>query len=141
VFGLNRRTVESLKAQEGQARFALIASHITLSANVAAAVIQEASLREQITATREVLTVNSNMLVALREQFNKGYAARLDLATQESQFAQVAATLPPLLKQLAQQEDLIAALAGKFPNQAPLEKFDLASLQLPQDLPVSLPSQ
>jgi outer membrane protein TolC len=45
VFGLNRRTVESLKAQAEQARFALMATHITLSANVAAAAIQEASLR------------------------------------------------------------------------------------------------
>ena len=45
VFGLNRRTMESLKAQEGQARFALVATHITLSANVVAAAIQEAALR------------------------------------------------------------------------------------------------
>ena len=36
VFGLNRRTVESLEAQEQQARFALAATHITLSSNVAA---------------------------------------------------------------------------------------------------------
>ena len=34
VFGLNRRTVESLVAQEQQARFALAATHITLSSNV-----------------------------------------------------------------------------------------------------------
>ncbi|MGO9519315.1 MAG: TolC family protein, partial [Candidatus Korobacteraceae bacterium] len=40
VFGLNRRTVESLKAQGQQVRFALAATHITLSSNVAAAAIQ-----------------------------------------------------------------------------------------------------
>src|SRR5271167_3287257 len=34
VFGLNRRTVESLQAQEQQTRFALVATHITLSSNV-----------------------------------------------------------------------------------------------------------
>ena len=62
------------------------------------------------------------------------------VAAQESQLAQVAATLPPLLKQLAQLADLLAVLAGRFPSQAPAQKFDLASLQLPQDLPVSLPS-
>jgi outer membrane protein TolC len=37
VFGLNRRTVESLQAQDQQARFALAATNITLSANVAGA--------------------------------------------------------------------------------------------------------
>ena len=81
------------------------------------------------------------MLEILREQFAKGYASRLDVAAQESQLAQVAATLPPLLKQLAQQRDLLAALSGGFPSQDLPEKFELASLQLPQELPLSLPSQ
>jgi NodT family efflux transporter outer membrane factor (OMF) lipoprotein len=141
VFGLNRRTVESLKAQQEQARFALAASHITLSSNVAAAAIQEASLRGQISATRELITINTDMLDILRRQFEKGYVSRLDVAAQEAQLAQVAATLPPLLKQLAQQRDLLAALSGGFPNKDLAEKFELASLQLPQQLPVSLPSQ
>jgi NodT family efflux transporter outer membrane factor (OMF) lipoprotein len=141
AFGLNRRTMESLKAQEEGARFALAATHITLSANVAAAAIQEAALRGQIAATRELVAVNSNMLQVLRTQFVKGYVGRLDVAAQESQLAQVTATLPPLLKQLAQQRDLLAALSGRFPTQGPAEQFELASLQLPQDLPVSLPSQ
>jgi NodT family efflux transporter outer membrane factor (OMF) lipoprotein len=141
VFGLNRRTVESLKAQQEQARFALAATHITLSSNVAAAAIQEASLRGQISATRELITINTDMLDILRRQFEKGYVSRLDVAAQEAQLAQVAATLPPLLKQLAQQRDLLAALSGGFPNQDLPEKFELASLQLPEQLPVSLPSQ
>jgi NodT family efflux transporter outer membrane factor (OMF) lipoprotein len=141
VFGLNRRTVESLKAQEQQARFALAATHITLSANVAAGAIQEASLRGQIAATGELITINTNMLQILREQYAKGYASELDVAAQESQLAQVAATLPPLLKQLAQQHDLLAALSGGFPNQELPESFELSTLQLPRELPVSLPSQ
>jgi len=141
VFGLNRRTVESLNAQTEQARFALMATHITLSANVAAAAIQEASLREQIAATRELIAISTNMLQILRTQFARGSASRLDVAAQESQLAQVTSTLPPLLKQLAQQRNLLAALSGSFPSQGLAEEFELSSLQLPQDLPLSLPSQ
>ena len=141
VFGLNRRTVESLAAQAQQARFALAATHITLSSNVAAGAIQEASLRGQIDATDELITINTDMLKILREQYQKGYASELDVAAQESQLALVVATLPPLLKQLAQQRDLLAVLAGGFPNQDLTEKFELSSLQLPQELPLSLPSQ
>ena len=141
VFGLNRRTVESLQAQEQQERFALAATHITLSSNIAAGAIQEASLRGQIDATRELITINTNMLQILRDQHAKGYASELDVAAQESQLAQVTATLPPLLKQLAQQRDLLAVLAGGFPSQDLTEKFELSSLQLPQELPLSLPSQ
>jgi NodT family efflux transporter outer membrane factor (OMF) lipoprotein len=141
VFGLNRRTVESLRAQEQQARFALAATHITLSSNVVAAAIQEASLRAQIDATHELIKINSNMLDILHTQFEKGYVSRLEVAAQESQLAQIEATLPPLLKQLAQQRDLLAELSGGYPSQELPEKFALANLQLPQDLPLSLPSQ
>jgi len=141
VFGLNRRTVEALGAQEQATRFALAATHITLSSNVAAAAVQEASLRAQIAATREIIAVNTNMVEILRTQYAKGYVGRLDVAAQESQLAQVSATLPPLLKQLTQQRDLLGVLAGGFPANDVPEKFELSTLQLPQELPVSLPSQ
>ena len=141
VFGLNRRTVESLKAQQEQARYAVAATNITLSSNVAAAAIQEASLRAQIDATNELIKINTNMLDVLRRQFEKGYVGRLDVAAQEAQLAQIAATLPPLLKQLAQQRDLLTVLAGGFPNEDLIEKFELATLQLPQELPLTLPSK
>ena len=141
VFGLNRRTMESVKAQEQEARFALVATHITLSANVAAAAVQEASLRAQIDATRELIGVSSNLVRVLGAQFARGYASRLDLAAQESQLAQATAALPPLLKQLAQQRDALAVLAGGFPGDNLPEAFELSNLTLPQDLPLSLPSQ
>ncbi|MGA8595194.1 MAG: efflux transporter outer membrane subunit [Bryobacteraceae bacterium] len=141
VFGLNRRTIESLKAQEQQARFALAATHITLSSNIAAAAIQEASLRGQIAATQELIAINTKILEILRAQYARGYASQLDVAAQEAQLAQVAATMPPLLKQLAQQRDLLAVLAGGLPNQEMPETFQLSNFQLPGELPLSLPSQ
>ena len=141
VFGLNRRSVESLKAQEQGVRFQMIATYIALTANVVVAAIQEGSLQMQIGATRQLIDINSSMVKILHYQFAKGYASRLDVAAQESQLAQVAATLPPLLKQLSQQRDLLAVLAGRFPSQAPAQEFELSSLQLPQELPVSIPSE
>jgi NodT family efflux transporter outer membrane factor (OMF) lipoprotein len=141
VFGLNRRTVESLKAQQEQARFVLAATNITLSSNVVATAIQEASLRAQIDATNEMIKINTNMLDILHNQYARGYASELDVAAQESQLAQVAATLPPLLKQLAQQRDLLAVLAGGFPDKDLPVKFELSNLQLPQELPLSIPSK
>jgi NodT family efflux transporter outer membrane factor (OMF) lipoprotein len=141
VFGLNRRTVESLKAQEQAVRYQMIAAQITLSANVVAAAVQQASLQAQIDATHRLIDINTHMLRILRYQLAKGYVGRLDVAAQESQLAQVTATLPALIKQLDQQRHLLAVLAGHFPGQAPAEKFELADLQLPRELPLSLPSQ
>jgi NodT family efflux transporter outer membrane factor (OMF) lipoprotein len=141
VFGLNRRTVESLDAQTEAQRFQLAATYITLSSNVAAAAIQEASLRGQIDATHRLIDINKKMLDVLRKELAAGYVGRLDVAAVESQLAQVIATLPPLEKQLAQQRDLLAALSGGFAANGPGETFALSSMELPGTLPVSLPSK
>jgi len=98
-------------------------------------------LREQIAATHRLIDLETDMLRILRAQLGNGYADRLDVAAQESQLAQIVATLPPLLKQLAQQRDLLAALAGSLPGEGLAEEFKLADLQLPLDLPLSLPSK
>jgi NodT family efflux transporter outer membrane factor (OMF) lipoprotein len=140
VFGLNRRTVESLQAQEQEVRYQMIATYTTLTANVVVTAVQESSVQMQVAATRELIVSYTNTLNILKYQLEKGYASRLDVAAQESQLAQIAATLPPLIKQLGQLQDLLAALTGRYPNQASADNFDLSTLQLPQDLPLSLPS-
>jgi NodT family efflux transporter outer membrane factor (OMF) lipoprotein len=140
VFGLNRRTVESLQAQEQEARFQRIAAYTTLTANVVVTAIQLGSLQMQVDATHQLIDSDANALKILQYQFDKGYASRLDVAAQESQLAQASATLPPLLKQLAQLRDLLAVLTGRFPSQAPEASIDLSTLQLPEEIPVSLPS-
>ncbi len=141
VWGLNRRTVESLKAQADSQRFQVEAAYLTLTANVAVAAITEASLRGQIDAADELISINGKMLGILRRQLDAGYANRNDVAAQEAALAQVKATLPPLRKALAQQRDLLAALAGTYSSEEPRQTFRLADLHLPVDLPVSLPSQ
>lgn len=141
VFGLNRRTVEGATARAEQARFALAAAHLTLSSNIAAAAVQEASLRAQIAATRELLTIGTDMLKVLRNQYAGGYASRLEVAAQETQLAALSATLPPLEKQLDQQRHLLTALSGALPDRELPESFELSALELPQELPLSLPAR
>ncbi len=141
VFGLERRTVESARAQEQAVRFQMLATYDTLVANVVVAAIQEAALRGEIQATRRLVAINERMLGILRYRYRQGYSSRLDLAAQQSLQAAIAATLPPLSKALAQQRDLLAVLVGDFPDRPPAARFTLASLHLPTRLPVSLPSR
>jgi NodT family efflux transporter outer membrane factor (OMF) lipoprotein len=141
VWGLNRRTVESLEALADTQHFQVEAAYLTLTSNIAIAAITEASLRAQIDATEDIIALNTKMLGTLRTQFNAGYANRNDVALQEAALAQAKATLPPLRKALDQQRDLLAALSGGYPSQGPREVFTLAGLHLPTDLPASLPSQ
>jgi len=141
VFGLNRRTVESLAAQQQAARFQMIATYNTLTSNVVVTAVQEAATQAQIDATHELIDDDTKMVQILEYQLEKGYASGLDVAAQKSQLAQAVAALPPLIKQQAQLHDQLAVLTGRFPSEAPAENFELSSLQLPQDIPVSLPSK
>jgi NodT family efflux transporter outer membrane factor (OMF) lipoprotein len=141
VWGLNKRTVESLEALADVQRFQAEAAYLSLTSNLVVAVIAEASLRDQIDSTVQLITINTRMRDTLQRQLDAGYANRSDLAAQEAALAQARATLPPLRKALAQQHDLIAALVGAYPSDMPRENFKLADLRLPVDLPVSVPSQ
>lgn len=140
VWGLNRRTVESLTAQEKGVRFQLFATYVTLTSNVVVTAIQIASVDDQIAATRELIDADRKMLDILNEQIDEGYASGIDLAAQESQLAGAQAALPPLMKQSAQLHDLLATLTGHFPSESPQADFTFASLTLPTDLPVSVPA-
>ncbi len=141
VFGGTRRQVELLKAQAGSQRFQLEAAYLTLASNVVVSTIQEAALRGQIAATGKIIEIESHSLQLLKRQYELGQVARADVVAQEAALAQIQATLPTLEKQLAQQRDLLTRLTGRFPSDAISEQFDLSSLQLPQELPVSLPSK
>jgi NodT family efflux transporter outer membrane factor (OMF) lipoprotein len=141
LFGSNRRQVESLAAQTEAQRFALEATYITLASNVVAAAIQEASVRAQLEAIRQIIEADQKALQILRDQFRLGFATRIDVAAQEATLAQARATLPPLQKQFEQTRDLIRALVGNLPNQEVPETFQLEALQLPPELPMSLPAK
>ncbi|MGH6877380.1 MAG: efflux transporter outer membrane subunit [Rhizomicrobium sp.] len=141
IFGLNRRTVESLAAQQQAVHYQMAATYTTLTSNVVATAIQEASTATQIEAIRQLIDADQKMVDILKDQLTRGYASGLDLAAQKAQLAQAKTMLPPLLKQGDQLHDLMAVLTGRFPSQLQGEEFDLASLHLPQDLPLSLPSK
>jgi len=141
LFGLNRRTRESLQAQEQSARFQMIAAWTTLASNVVVTAVQEASLGEQVHATRELVALEKKSLSILQLRSQKGDASKLDVAAQQSQLAQTESGLPALVKQLAATRHALAVLVGAFPDQGPVESLTLADLHLPENLPVSLPSE
>jgi NodT family efflux transporter outer membrane factor (OMF) lipoprotein len=141
VFGANRRAVESLAAQAQASRFQLDATYLTLTANVVATAIQEASLRAQIAGTERVIALERESLAVLRRELELGAIAESDVYAQDAALAQLEATLPPLTKQLHQARDQLAVLTGRLPADFTPARFTLEQLSLPVDLPLGVPSQ
>src|SRR6202012_2807673 len=105
------------------------------------AAIQEASLRGQIDATKRIIAIEKHLLEILKRQQSFGQAAQADVLAQDAALAQAEELLPPLQKQLDQQRDLLTALAGRYAADEIRQKFDLAHLKLPTNLPVILPGK
>src|SRR6202051_2406974 len=141
IWGGNFRAVENLDAVTELQLYQLEAAYLALASNVVTAAIQEASLRGQIAATQRIIAIERNLLDILKRQNSFGQAAQADVLAQDAALAAAEQLLPPLEKQLAQQRDLLTALAGQFAANEISQKFDLAHLKLPANLPISLPGK
>jgi NodT family efflux transporter outer membrane factor (OMF) lipoprotein len=141
IFGGGRRELDALRAQVEYQRFQLEAAYLSLTANVVTTVIREASLREQLSALNEIVVAQEKHLSMLDKQMALGGVARTEVLAQRAQLEQTRAALPPVEKELSQVRHQLMLLAGKFPGDA-LEgdSFSLASITLPLDLPLTLPS-
>ncbi|MGC1453610.1 MAG: efflux transporter outer membrane subunit [Nitrospirota bacterium] len=141
LFGGARRELEFLRSQVDFQRFQLEGAYLTITSNIVTTAVKEASLRAQIQAIQEILVVQTKQKDVVEQQFQLGAVARSDVLAQRAQLAQTRATLPPLEKELAQTRHQLATLTGKMPGDAlALPEFNLAELQLPEELPLSLPS-
>lgn len=141
LFGANRRAVEALVAQKDAQRFELEAARLTLASNVVVAACQDAQLRAEIDATREIIADQRQTLASFERQFQLGQASSADLAAQRTLLAQAEASLPPLDKQFRVNRDLLSALIGKTPGEPLDVRFDLQSIRLPDSLPLSVPAR
>ena len=140
LFGSIRRQLEALRAQVDNANFQLQATYLALTANLATTAIREASLRAQIQATGEIEKLQQDQLQIVERRFNLGAVTRSDVLAERTALAQTRATLPGLQRQLSQLRHQLALYAGQPPEAAGLPAFELDGLELPLQLPVSVPS-
>jgi NodT family efflux transporter outer membrane factor (OMF) lipoprotein len=141
LFGSTRRELEGLQAGVDYQRYEVEAARLMLAGNVVTAAIREASLREQIAATQEIVELQERQLAITERLVRLGTAAQADAVAQRLDLAQIRAVLPDLQRQLEQVRHRLAVYIGRPPGAATLPEFKLTDLQLPPELPVSLPSE
>ena len=141
LFGGLRRQIESQEAQVEYESCQYQGAMIALTANVVTSAVTEASLREQIMSTMEIISSEEKQVRIVENQLKLGGASRADLLVQKAQLAQARASLPPLEKALSQVRHQLAVYVGKTPQDASLPVIRLEELHLPENLPVSLPSE
>jgi NodT family efflux transporter outer membrane factor (OMF) lipoprotein len=135
------RAIEQRQALEQYQVSERDAAYLTLTGGIASEAVQVAALRGQIDALAELLAEDQSNVELVTTAFRNGSVSRVDVLAAQSQLASDQTLLPPLRHELAVARHALAVLVGRPPGAWAAADLALSQLQLPRELPVSLPSE
>jgi NodT family efflux transporter outer membrane factor (OMF) lipoprotein len=141
AFGLTRRRVEQESALAENQRYQLAAAYLILTGNSVIQAITIASTRFQISTVEDLIKNDEKNLDLVQREFNAGKVAKSDVLTAAAQLEADRTQLPALHQQLSVARHALSVLASRAPAEWSPPDFDIAEFTLPDNLPVSLPSE
>ena len=140
AFGGTRRRIEQATALAENQRYQLAAAYLALTGNSVTQAIAIASASFQIATVEDLIKNDQKNLDLVQREFAAGKVARSDVLTAEAQLAADRTQLPSLHQQLSIARHALAVLASRAPSQWVQPDFDVTEFTLPDNIPVSLPS-
>ena len=141
LFGKDRRTLEALKAQIDRREIELEGARRTLAANVVLAAIRLAETEKRIEAAAGIVAARAEQSEIARQRQDAGGISARETESAGWALEQARAALPALENQRARLRRQLAVYLGREPAAAPAEIADLDKLQLPAEVPASVPSE
>ncbi|NJD34149.1 MAG: efflux transporter outer membrane subunit [Betaproteobacteria bacterium] len=138
IWGRIRRQTEAARAQllaSEEGRRGVI---LSLVGSVAGSYINLRSLDRQLEIARETAKSRGESYEIFKLRFEGGVISQLELSQNKSQYEEALASIPPLEKAVAQQENGLSVLLGRNPGPITRGK-NIDQLALPQ-IPAGLPS-
>ncbi|MBU9278080.1 efflux transporter outer membrane subunit, partial [Burkholderia gladioli] len=140
LFGAARFANRELRQRVDVTAFQLESTRRALAANIVTAAITSAALGEQLRTTERLVALAREQAADTASRYRLGSASRSDSYGAEQSAASLEASLPALRQQWLSARHALAVLIGRTPDQAP-DDLALAELQLPEDVPVVVPSR
>lgn len=142
--GGTARSIEERQALADYYQHELDAAWLSLTGNVALQYFTIVFTKAQIQAVEELLAEDRTNLDLVRRAMQAGTVTKVDELSAQAQLTQDTTLLPPLRQQLDTARHALAVLLGKAPSEwvdadASFVKSD--QLRLPQQVPVTLPSE
>lgn len=141
LFGGQHRALERQQALADYQSHQLDAVYLALTGNTVAASLELASVTAEIAAVRRILDQDRKTLALVQTAVAIGSASQVDVLGAQTRWLSDRALLPPLEARLAASRHQLAILAGKAPADWVPPAIGLGNFNLPQTLPLSLPSQ
>ncbi|WP_246258096.1 efflux transporter outer membrane subunit, partial [Pararobbsia alpina] len=140
VFGAERRQIEFAASDADVQKEVVNAAHLSVAGNTVLEALQIASIRAQIEVAQSVIASDQQNLELVQAAYKTGVATQMDVTTAQSQLDSDRTMLPPLHQQLDVAQDALAILVGQSPAAWTAPDFKLATLTLPADIPLVVPS-
>lgn len=141
VFGGTRRAIEKQQALMTYQNDELNATFLTLTGNIATAILTIATINEQIVATKQIIEEDQKNLQLVDRAFSLGSTTKTEVLSAKSQLENDETLLPPLYQQLIVEKDILATLMGSAPANWQSPDFKLKDFQLPKTLLLTIPSE
>ena len=140
-FGGGKRAVERQQALANYQTHQIAATYITLTGNTITAALEAAAANAEIAAAGQIIAEDRKTLALVQESYAAGAATKVDITSAQSQLFADQSMLPPLEQRLSVSRHALSILVGKAPADWTAPSLDFYSFTLPQQLPVSLPSE
>ena len=139
LFGAVRYGVREAAAQVDLQAYELTAVQRTLAANIVIGAVNASALAAAVTVNERLAQLGHEQADLTDEAYRAGSASHDALLTAQQNAAATDASLPPLRSQALRARHQLAVLMGRTPDRAP-PPLPLSQLQLPAEVPVSVPS-
>ena len=139
LFGVERYANSALAAQVDAQSYQFDAARRTLAANVVISAINSASLRAQVMHTERLAALADTDAQELQQRAAIGAVAEDEVLAAKAGAQSLHASLPGLKSQWQATRHALAVLMGRTPDMAPAD-LDIAGLRLPEQVPLSVPS-
>ncbi|WP_233808107.1 efflux transporter outer membrane subunit [Paraburkholderia sp. HP33-1] len=139
LFGAVRQANAARSARVDIEAYQREAARRALATNIVTATMEAAMLRAEIDATERMVALAGDQAHDTERHYELGSLTHGEVLAARQSIATLEVSVAELRQRLAVTRHALAVLLGRTPDAAPPEP-DLASLHLPQDLPVVLPS-
>lgn len=140
IFGGAHRAVERQKALANYQAHQLDAIYVTITGDTVSAALEMASVNEEIAAVRKIIAEDHKTFELVQDSFDAGAATKIDVLKAQDRLDSDRAMLPAIEQRASISRHLLSILAANAPGDWVPPNLDLANFNLPQTLPVGLPS-
>jgi len=139
LFGVARYANSALAAQIDAQSYQLDAARRTVAANLVIAAINSAALKAQVEATQRLIALADADATEAQQRHALGASSQDEVLAAQTNAESLRTSLPSLQAQWQATRHALAVLMGRTPDAAPPD-LDLASVTLPANIPISIPS-